>query len=106
MQASNRERMRNRKIALTLLDSSSPLMVSAMYLTPSMALCTSGCLMMGDWNVTEEGTGFPEMSEMSKSAGKGRLSFRSSDGRFMEEKNMKFGMVSMKICSMERGCSD
>ncbi len=42
--------------------------------------------------------GFPEMSEMSKSAGKRRFSCRSSDGRFIVEKNIRFGMVSMKIC--------
>ncbi len=35
--------------ALTLLDSSSLFMVSAMYLTPSMALRTSGFLVMGEW---------------------------------------------------------
>lgn len=34
---------------LTLFDSSSDFMVSAMYFTPSMALRTSGFLAMGDW---------------------------------------------------------
>lgn len=45
--------------------------------------------------------GFPDMSEMSKSAGKRCFSCRSWDGRFMVEKNIRFGMVSMKICKTE-----
>ena len=80
------------------MDSSSDFMVSAMYLTPSMALRTSGFLVMGDWKGMALGVGFPEMSVMSKPSPYTHLSGLSLLGRFMVEKNMMWGMVSMNTC--------
>lgn len=40
---------------------------------------------------------FPEMSEISISSAKIFLSCLSLDGRFIVEKNMTFGIVSIKI---------
>lgn len=82
---------------LTLLDSSSDFMVSAMYLTPSIALRTSGFLVMGDWKGTAVGIGFPEISEMSRSGVKMFLVRFSTLGLFIAEKNIQLGMVSIKI---------
>lgn len=46
--------------------------------------------------------GFPEISEISISSEKIFLSCLSLDGRFIVEKNMTFGIVSIKICK-QRG---
>lgn len=81
---------------LTLLDSWSDFMVSAMYFTPSMALFTSGCFIRGEWKPVDGAAGFPEMSEMSMSSVKIFLSCFCLDGLFIVEKNMRFGMVSIK----------
>ena len=90
------KRCRSQATELTLLDSWSDFMVSAMYLMPSMALFTSGCLIRGEWKPMGGGPGFPEMSEISMSSVKIFLSCFSLDGLFIVEKNMIFGIVSIK----------
>lgn len=82
---------------LTFLDSWSDFIVSAMYLIPSIALFTSGFLVSGEWKLTAVGPGFPEISEISMSSVKIRFSCLSLDGRFIVEKNITFGTVSIKI---------